>query len=56
VGVFERNRVAGIDQNADHQIECLLRSVDDDHLFRLAHHRTRTAQVRADGRTQFCIA
>ena len=30
--------------------------IDDENLFRVAHHGTRSAQVRADGRTQFCIA
>ena len=50
--ILEPDPVAGVEQDAADQIECLLRAAHDDHLFRPAGDVAGGAKVRGDGSTQ----
>ena len=50
--VFNGYAVAAFDEHAGHEIERLLRAVDDDHFGWIAYNGARAAQVIADGFAQ----
>jgi hypothetical protein len=55
-GIFEPNRVSRIQQHARRKVECLLRPVDDEYLFRITGHSTCTLKIGSNGRAKRRIA
>src|SRR5512145_1463321 len=55
-GLFDRDGVTAIDEQARHQVDRLLRSIHDEHLLGVGTDAARASEIRRNGPTQWKVA